>query len=252
MALQQIKTIIIDDEKLARNLIKSYLEDHPDFVITAECENGFEGLKAINETKPDLVFLDVKMPKISGFEMLELVENNPVIIFSTAYDNYAIKAFELNATDYLLKPYSKKRFEEALLKAKEKFASQESQKEKIDNLIKYSQNQTEILERLVVKLGSKIHILPVKEIRYFEAQDDYVRIYTNDGKYLKKITMKYLESRLLKNEFLRIHRSYLVAIKEIFKLEAYGKNSHLVILKDNTPLPVSRNGLGKLKEELKF
>lgn len=245
-----ISTVIIDDEKLARDVIKNYLKDYSDIKIVEECENGFEGLKAIQEYHPDLVFLDIKMPKITGFEMLELLDTKPVIIFCTALDQYAIKAFEHNAADYLLKPYSKERFAEALLKAKEKVISMDNQEEKIDNLLQFARNSIETIRRIVVKLGSRIHIIPVNAILYIEAQDDYVMIHTQDGRFLKQNTMKYFEAHLPENEFVRIHRSYIVAVKEIVRLEAYEKDSHLVILKNNSQLNVSRTGYGKLKEVL--
>lgn len=247
-----ISTVIIDDEQLARDVIKNYLKDYSDIEIVEECENGFEGLKAIQEYHPDLVFLDIKMPKITGFEMLELLDTNPVIIFCTALDQYAIKAFEHNAADYLLKPYSKERFAEAVEKAKEKVISRENQEEKIDNLLQFARNSIETIRRIVVKLGSKIHIIPVDAILYIEAQDDYVMIYTEDGRFLKQNTMKYLEAHLPENEFVRIHRSFIVAVKEIVRLEGYEKESHLVILKNNSQLNVSRTGYSRLKEVLKI
>ncbi len=247
-----ISTVIIDDEKLARDIIRNYLQDYSDIEIVEECENGFEGVKAIQKHCPGLVFLDIKMPKITGFEMLELLDAKPVIIFCTALDQHAIKAFEYNAADYLLKPYSKERFAEALEKAKAKVISRENQEEKIGNLLQFARNSVETINRIVVKLGSKIHIIPVDAIIYIEAQDDYVMIHTQDGKFLKQNTMKYYEAHLTENEFARIHRSFIVAVKEILRLEAYEKDSHLVILKNNTQLKVSRTGYGKLKEVLKI
>ena len=183
----KIRTLIIDDEELARSVIKSFLDDHAELELVGECANGFEGLKMIQEENPDLIFLDIKMPKITGFEMLELMDQWPVIIFSTAYDQYAIKAFELNAADYLLKPYNRSRFDDAVQKAKVKIRSQEDQTRHIENLVEYTQS-IEKLTRIVVKVGSKIHILSLDDIRFIEAMDDYVGIHTNQGRFLKQHT----------------------------------------------------------------
>lgn len=247
-----IRTIIIDDESLARDLIKAYLQKFDDIEVMQECGDGFQGLKAIQEYKPDLIFLDVQMPKISGFEMLELLEEPPVIIFSTAFDQYAIKAFEQNATDYLLKPYAEKRFDEAVEKAKSKLLAKGTAKEEVEKLQETRAESDESLDRIVVKTGSKIQILPLESISHFEAQDDYVAIHANEGKYLKLMRMKHLESRLPDDEFVRIHRSHIVNVKQIEKLELYEKDSYLLSLKTGSQLPVSRSGHGKLKEVLKY
>lgn len=248
----QIRAIIIDDEQLARNIIKSYLIVHPEIKLVGIYSNGLDGLKAIQELQPDLVFLDVMMPKINGFEMLELLESAPVIVFSTAHDQYAIKAFETNAIDYLLKPYSQERFNESIIKVKEKVNRQESSKNSLKGLLRDTQNAQEQLQRVVVKVGSKIHILAVDKIRYIEAMDDYVRLHTKESKYLKQQTMKYYEAHLPAGEFVRIHRSYILNVKEIFKLEPYGKDTHVAILKDQMQLPISRSGYAKLKNLLRF
>ncbi len=246
-----IKTIIVEDEKLARDLIRDYLVGHQDFEIIGEYEDGFSGLKAINELKPDLVFLDIQMPKLTGFEMLEVLEHNPAIIFTTAYDQYALRAFEHNALDYLLKPYSAERFEEALAKARERIKTGEGKKS-IDRLMKDREQQTEPIQRVVVKSRSKIHVIPVDSILYLEAQDDYVMLYTRDAKHLKQKTMKFFESRLPAEDFVRIHRSYIVRISEIAHMQLYEKESYIVILKNGTKLPVSKTGLPKLKAKLDY
>lgn len=248
--MSSIKTIIIDDEQLAIEIIRNYLQSHADIEIIAECQNGFDGLKAVNELKPDLIFLDIMMPKLSGFEMLELLDHHPVVIFSTAYDQYALKAFEQNAVDYLLKPYAQDRFSLALDKARKKLAKSAPSSE-ILNLIKYHQ-ETGALHRVVVRTGSKIHIIAVDKIRYIEAMDDYVSIHTNGDKFLKQQTMKYFEEHLSQTDFIRVHRSYILSLSELSKLEPYGKDSHVAILKGGGQIPVSRSGYARLKEILAF
>jgi two-component system LytT family response regulator len=246
-----IKTIIVEDEKLARDLVKDYLGKHEDFEIIGEYEDGFSGLKAINELKPALVFLDIQMPKLTGFEMLEILEHHPVIIFTTAYDQFALKAFEHNALDYLLKPYSADRFDEALEKARDRIQSG-GNSESISKLVEHKDGQEESIHRIVVKSRSKIHVIPVDTITYLEAQDDYVMIYTRDSKHLKQKTMKYFESHLPVDDFVRIHRSYIARISEIAQMQLYEKESYIVILKNGVKLPVSKTGLPKLKSKLDF
>lgn len=246
-----IKTIIVEDEKLARDLVKDYLSIHEDFQLIGEYEDGFSGLKAINELKPDLVFLDIQMPKLTGFEMLEILDHHPAIIFTTAYDQYALKAFEHNALDYLLKPYSTERFEEALGKARDRVKSGENS-QSISKLVKHRDEQVEAIHRVVVKSRSRIHVIPVENITYLEAQDDYVMINTPDSKHLKQKTMKYFESHLPDEDFVRIHRSYIARISEIAQMQLYEKESYVVILKNGIKLPVSKTGLPKLKSKLDF
>ncbi len=250
--METIKTIIIDDEKLARDLLVNYLSDFREIEIIKECENGFEGLKAINELNPDLIFLDIQMPKIDGFEMLELLEDKPEIIFTTAYDQYAIKAFEHNAVDYLLKPFSRDRLNKAVSTVFERLKLSKSKKLPFEELANEIKKPEEKLSRVVVKKGSEIHILPVDSIIYFEAQDDYVMMYTENARFLKQKTMKYYESNLDTSQFVRVHRSYIVNIKEIAKLELYDKESYLVILKSGQKLKSSKSGYKKLKEVLRF
>ncbi|MBN1821086.1 MAG: LytTR family transcriptional regulator DNA-binding domain-containing protein [Prolixibacteraceae bacterium] len=245
-----INTIIVEDEELARNLLKSYLKNYDNIELIHECENGFEGVKMINELKPDLVFLDIQMPKITGFEMLELLEHKPEIIFTTAYDQYALKAFEYNAADYLLKPFSKDRLDAALEKVMEKLQQQDSAGELIENITNFPKG--EFLDRVVVKDRHKINIIPVDKIRYFESMDDYVLIYTKEGRHLKQKTMKYFETALNPSEFIRIHRSYIVRVDEISEIQQYEKESYIVILHDKTKLKVSKSGYKKIKEVLNF
>ncbi len=247
---KKIRTVIVEDEELARNLLKSFLKDSENIDLIGECENGFEGVKMINELKPDLVFLDIQMPKINGFEMLELIEHKPHIVFATAYDQFALKAFEYNAADYLLKPYSKERLQEAIKKVAERIEAGSSSSEITDKIINFPRE--DFLERIVVKDRSKIHIIPVDQIRYIEAMDDYVMIYTREGRFIKQQTMKRLENTLKPSDFIRIHRSHIVRIEEINEIQQYEKESYIVILHDKTRLKVSTTGYKNLKEILSF
>jgi two-component system LytT family response regulator len=248
--LEKLRTIIVEDEELARNLMKSFLKENDKIEIIAECENGFEGVKMINELKPDLVFLDIQMPKITGFEMLELLEHKPQIIFATAYDQFALKAFEFNAADYLLKPYSKDRLSEAVDKVAGRIAAEGSISDVADKIMEFPRG--EFLDRVVVKDRHKIHIIPVDQIRYVESMDDYVMIYTNEGRHMKQKTMKYFESALNPKDFVRIHRSYIVKVEEIHEIQQYEKESYIVILHDKTKLKVSKTGYKNLKSVLNF
>ena len=245
-----INVIIIDDEALARDIIKNYLKDYANIEIKAECSNGFKGLKAINEIKPDMIFLDIQMPKISGFEMLELMDEPPIVIFVTAYDQYALKAFEVNAADYLLKPFSQERFREALNKALLFLNDKTKQKEIINGLVDHHDARKECLERIVVRSGSKISIIPVTNLHWLEAQDDYVMLHTKEGKFLKQKTMKYFEEHLDPTGFVRIHRSYIVRISTIKQIELFAKESYRVILTNGQTLPVSKSGHIQLKKIL--
>ncbi|MEI9918841.1 MAG: response regulator [Bacteroidota bacterium] len=242
-----IKVIIIDDEPLARSMVKEYLQSYADVSIVQECNDGFEGVKAITQHKPDLIFLDIQMPKINGFEMLELLDTPPSVIFTTAFDEYAIKAFEAHAIDYLLKPFAKERFDKAMQKwlAGRQSASPASTQTVIESIA-----QPEERNRIVVKKGSNIVILPVHTIHYLEAFDDYVKIHTKDGFYLKKKTMSYFEKTLDQNEFVRIHRSYLLNIQELTRIEPLEKDNHVVLLKSGVRIPLSSTGYTRLKEIL--
>lgn len=242
------KAVIIDDETPARNIIKKYLEKIPGVEILAECSNGFEGVKTINELKPDLIFLDIQMPKISGFEMLELLDENPVIIFTTAFDEYAVKAFEVNAADYLLKPFSFERFSEAVEKSWNLFKDKSNQKHVINKLIKHHDENTEYLERVVIKTGPKIEIIPIDTIFWVEAQDDYVMVHSEAGKYLKQKTMKFFEKHLAPGDFIRIHRSHIVRISYLKQIEPYTKMSYQAILTNGISLPLSKTGYQKIKK----
>lgn len=243
------KIIIIDDEPLARTIVKEYLKSHIGLDVVAECDNGYQGMKAIMQHQPDLIFLDIQMPKINGFEMLELIDQPPPVIFTTAFDEFAIKAFEANSIDYLLKPFDKKRFDKAI----EKWNKQKEQGNEdrgVVGLMESPQKQKEEGRRVVVKNGAEIEIIPVQDIAYFEAYDDYVKIYTAKGYHLKKKTMTYYEETLDPSKFLRTHRSYLINLEQLTRIEPLEKNTYIAILKDGKKIPVSRSGYLKLKEKL--
>lgn len=244
----KIKVLIVDDESLARQLIRKFLSDIPDVEIIAECENGFEALKAIHEFRPDLLFLDIQMPKLDGFELLEVLDEKPEIIFTTAFDQYAIKAFEMNAVDYLLKPFSKERLVKAVEKAKLRIGTP-ALSPGTPALLKHLEEGRQVLERVVTRLGSKITVIPADKIQYVEAADDYVMIHSEMGQHLKEKTMKYFEEHLPPGQFIRIHRSYIVNISEIKSLELYTKDSYLAILKNGEKLKVSAEGYKRLREK---
>jgi two-component system LytT family response regulator len=237
-----MKAIIIDDEPLARSIIKEYLQSYTDIILAEECNDGFEGLKAIQQQQPDLIFLDIQMPKINGFEMLELVDNPPLVIFTTAFEEYAIKAFDAHAADYLLKPFSKERFDKAIQKM---FL----QKNNMAQVVAATALQTisQQSHRIVVKDNGKIKIIPLQQVQYIEAADDYVKIFTPEGHFLKKKTMQYFEDSLPPHEFIRIHRSYIVNAQLITRITPYEKDSHMALLTNGAQLPVSKAGYAKLK-----
>ncbi len=243
-----MKAIIIDDEMLARGIVKEYLQGYPDIEIVQECGDGFEGVKAIQQHQPDLIFLDIQMPKITGFEMLELVENPPAVIFTTAFEEYAIKAFEAHAVDYLLKPFSKERFDKAIQKWQQQ-QPQERQAE-TDKLLNTPDLNPAQQNRIVLKDNGKIKIIPSAHIHFLEAADDYVKIHTADGAFLKNKTMGFFEQALDKQNFIRIHRSYLINLQLITRLEPYEKDSYLAVLSIGVKLPVSKSGYVRLKQAL--
>ncbi|MDR6945028.1 LytR/AlgR family response regulator transcription factor [Mucilaginibacter pocheonensis] len=244
------RALIIDDEPLARMVVKEYLQNFNEIELIQECNDGFEGLKAIQQHQPDLIFLDVQMPKINGFEMLELVEQPPAVIFTTAFDEYAIKAFEAHAVDYLLKPFSKDRFNKAI----EKFLATAPEKhtpKQTEELLETAASQSPAQhERIVVKTGTKVKIIPVADVEYLQADDDYVSVFTKEGSYLKNKTMNFFEQTLDARQFVRVHRSYIIAISQITRIDPYEKDAHLAILKSGAKIPVSKTGYVKLKQVL--
>jgi len=243
-----MKVIIIDDEPLARSVVVEYLQYHPDLLLAQVCGDGFEGVKAIQQYKPDLIFLDVQMPKINGFEMLELIDNPPDVIFTTAFDEYAIKAFESHAVDYLLKPFSRGRFDKAIQKWKEQknLPAAKPARELLDE-VALSPAQS---HRIVIKDGSKIKIIPMQDVHYLEAADDFVKVHTKEGYFLKNKTMGHFEQVLDAAQFVRSHRSFIVNIHQITRIDPYEKDSHVALLKSGAKVPVSRTGYPKLKAVL--
>lgn len=242
-----IKAVIIDDEPLAREVVKEYLLSFPQITIMQECNDGFEGLKAIQQHQPDIIFLDIQMPKITGFEMLELVENMPAVIFTTAFEEHAIRAFEVHAVDYLLKPFSSDRFDKAVQKW-------------LDHFQTPSTNTTALLEtaastpvqsnRVVIKINGKIKIIPVQDIHYLEAADDYVKIFTQEGNFLKNKTMSFFEKMLDPQQFTRVHRSYILNVNQVTRIDPYEKENHLAILRSGARVLVSKTGYPRLKAAL--
>ena len=243
-----IKAVVIDDEPLARTIVSEYLKSYPEITVVQECNDGFEGVKSITQHKPQLIFLDIQMPKINGFEMLELIDEPPAVIFTTAFDEYAIKAFEAHAVDYLLKPFSKERFDKAL----QKWLAQRqgSKPERGSQGLQEHLKQPEERNRIVVKEGGNIRIIPVNEIHYIEAYDDYVKIFTQKEMFLKKKTMSYYEAILDPSQFVRVHRSYIVQLSQITRIEPLEKETHVASLKSGVKIPLSKTGYNKLKSVL--
>jgi two-component system LytT family response regulator len=241
------KAILIDDEPLARQLLRSLLKPYTEVEIVAECGDGFEGFKAIQENTPDLIFLDIQMPRLNGFEMLELLDNHPAVIFTTAFDAYAMKAFEANAIDYLLKPIVKDRFEKAVHKWLQRATSKEA-----PQIIPLLENN--IYEgyqhRVVVKDNGLIRIIPAQDIYYIEANDDYIKIVIKEGSFLKKSTLAHIEQTLDPQQFVRVHRSYLVPVAQLMRIEPYEKESHIALLHCGAKVLVSKAGMAKLKNLL--
>ena len=250
--MENIRIVIIDDETPAREIIRHYLKDVESTEVVGECADGFSGLKSITSLKPDLVFLDIQMPRLTGIELVEVLTEKPEIIFTTAYDQYALKAFELNAVDYLMKPFPKRRFLDAVNKAVEKIRSGKGNKEPANQLLNKKPELPVSLNRIVLRKGSAISLIPVDQVKYIESQDDYVMIYHSAGKAMKQQTMKYYEEILPKSDFVRIHRSYIVNVAEIKHIEPYGKDNHVAILLSGTKLPVSRAGYKQLREDIGF
>jgi two-component system LytT family response regulator len=249
MSADTLRVVIVDDEPLARMVVREYLKPHGGVEIVAECGNGFDAVKAVTELSPDLMFLDVQMPKLNGFEVLELIGRQVPVIFTTAYDQYALQAFEVHAVDYLLKPFSEDRFAEALTRARGRLQSQEATPD-IDRLVADARPKSGPVERVLIRDGSQVHVIPVEKIDYVEAQDDYVCFKAEGRQYLKDQTMGALEGQLDPARFVRIHRSYFLNIERIARVELYAKDSRVAILRDGSRLPVSRAGYARLAKLL--
>jgi two-component system, LytTR family, response regulator len=234
--------MIVDDEELARTLVREMLAAHTDIEVIAECANGFEAVKAAARQKPDLLFLDVQMPKLDGFEVLELIGPDVKTVFTTAYDQYALRAFEVHAVDYLLKPFNQERFDAALELAR----SRMGQPAPAPADLAAAARAQKYLERVVVKDGARVHIIPVAKLEYAEAQDDYVSLVSHGKSYLKQQTIASLEESLDPRQFVRIHRSYIVNLELVVKMEPYTKDSRVAVLSDGKQLPVSRAGYQRL------
>jgi two-component system, LytTR family, response regulator len=245
---RKIRVVLVDDEELARQVLREFLSTHADVEIAAECANGFQAVKAIAEQRPDLVFLDIQMPKLDGFEVLELIGPDTAVVFVTAYDNYAIRAFEVHAVDYLLKPVGVERFEAALQRAKERLSGKLPQQSfAASELAAAARPPAQYLDRIPVRDGTRVFIIPVARLDYAEAQDDYVALVSEGKKHLKQQTISSLESALDPSRFLRIHRSYIVNLERVARLEPYAKDSHLAVLTTGAQLPVSKSGYARLR-----
>jgi two-component system LytT family response regulator len=254
-ARRNLSVAIVDDEELARALLREYLGASPDIEILAECANGFEAVKAIAEKKPDLVFLDIQMPKLDGFEVLELIGQEVAVIFVTAFDQYAMRAFDEHAVDYLLKPFSLDRFQKALERARQRLGEKgpgqaAAPKPAAAELSRAARPPQEFLQRIVVKDGARVHIIPVDRLDYAEAQDDYVSLHSQGKSYLKEQTISSLEAALDPQRFVRIHRSIVVNLERVAKIEPYAKDSRVAVLSDGAQLPVSRAGYERLRSLL--
>ena len=248
MASSPLRVAIVDDEPLARTVVREFLSAYPDVHVVAECANGFEAVKAVTEMAPDLIFLDVQMPRLSGFEVVELIGRHVPVIFTTAYDQYALRAFEVHAVDYLLKPFSEERFAEALSRARTRLGSTEPIP--LDALVSAARPRQGPLERVLIRDGAQVHVLPVDSIDYVEAQDDYVSFQCDGKSYLKDQTLGATEALLDPAQFVRIHRSYLLNLERIARVELYAKDSRIAILRNGTKLPVSRAGYARLAKLL--
>jgi two-component system LytT family response regulator len=245
-----MKALIIDDEDLARAIVREHLAAHPGVEVAAECANGFEALKAVAQHQPDLIFLDIQMPKLDGFEVLELLEaegKRPAVIFVTAYDQHALRAFEAHAVDYLLKPFSKERFDAALAKAQVLHAAQPAPPPAATELA-IAARQGRPLERIVVKDGPKVTVIHLDRLDWVQAQDDYVLLRTEGKNLLKQQTLANLETQLDPSRFIRIHRSYILNLDRLVRVEQDTKEHRDAILRDGTRLPVSRAGYQRLRE----
>ena len=243
-----MRIVIVDDEPLARAVLREYADEDPRIEIAADCANGFEAVKAVAELKPDLVLLDVQMPKLDGFEVLELLGRDQPVVFVTAYDQYALRAFEVHAVDYLLKPFSVERFQEAMARARERMRAKAATP--LEDLVRDARPKSGPAERVLIRDGANVHVLPVDTIDYVEAQDDYVAFKSEGKQFLKDQTLSALEGALDPARFVRIHRSYLLNIERIARVELYAKDSRIAILRDGRKLPVSRAGYQRLSRLL--
>ncbi len=260
-----LRVLIVDDEEPARKLLREYLAGIPSLVVAGECADGFQAVKAVADLDPDLLLLDIQMPKLDGFEVLELIEREIAVVFITAYDEYSIRAFDVHAVDYLLKPYARERLLEAIERARlrvtqlrsarggtEAAPGGKSPPQRIDLLPETAtaravRQARQPIERLLIRDGARIHVIPVGAIHYIEAQDDYVCVVTREQKLLKQETLNEMEAALDPRRFVRIHRSFIMNIECLAKIEPYTKDSRVAILRSDVRLPVSRSGYERLR-----
>ena len=246
-----MRVIIVDDEPLARAVLREHLGLHPDVEIVGECANGFEAVKAIAELAPDLVFLDIQMPKLDGFEVVELAGAKTHYVFVTAYDQFALRAFDVHALDYLLKPFSRERLAQALAHVRMRLAAPApagQSEEAVRALVSDAQARQRPLERILIRDGARVQVIPVARIDYVEAQDDYVAFHADGRRWLKNGRMTDLESQLDPCAFLRVHRSYIVNLEAIARIEPAGKDGHCAVLKSGARVPISRSGYPKVRD----
>ena len=244
----RLRAVIVDDEDLARSVLREHLAAHPEVEIVGECANGFQAVKAVAELKPDLLFLDIQMPKLSGFEVLELLPERPAVVFVTAFDQFAVKAFDVHAADYLMKPFSPERLSDALTQVLARLGQREPAD--LDPLLAETRSREAPVERILVRDGTRVHVVLVDKLDYAEAQDDYVCLHSEGKRFLKEQTMAELETLLDPKRFVRIHRSYILNIERIARVELYAKDSRIAILQNGAKLPVSRSGYARLSELL--
>jgi len=242
---ETIRAIIVDDEKLARQYLVELLRQHPQVEVLAECKNGFEAVKAVSDTLPDL--LDIQMPKLNGFEVLELLEHPLAVVFVTAYDEYAVKAFDAHAVDYLLKPFSTERLAEAIEKVQRNLKQPRLPGPELKEAARAADDYQ---KRIVVRDGTSVVIIRDDDIDFIQAEDDYVSIHKRDKSWLKHQTLASLETAMDPQRFVRIHRSVIVNVERIARIEPYTKDRYLAILKDDTRLPISRSGHKRIKSIL--
>jgi two-component system LytT family response regulator len=241
-----LRVLVVDDEPLARQIARDYAQAVEDVVVVGECANGFEAVKAVSDTVPDVIVLDVQMPRLSGFDVLELIGDGPAIVFATAHDEFALKAFEVHAVDYLLKPFSQGRMAEALGRARDRLAGRAVNG--ADGL-RSALRQVRV-DRVLVRDAHKVHIVPVDSLHYVQAQDDYVMLHTGEKALLKEQPLTSLEGQLDPARFVRIHRSYLINLGRLDRVELEAKDRRVAVLQSGVRLPVSRTGQQRLAERL--
>jgi two-component system LytT family response regulator len=255
-APEYIRTAIVDDEAPARALLREYLGEHADVDIVAECANGFEAVKTLGELGPDLVFLDIQMPKLDGFEVLELLAPIPAVVFCTAYDEHALRAFEVHAVDYLLKPFPRERLDEGLVRVRERLAAGGAREERnaaetagrARAMAETARGEGSYLERVVVRSGAAVNVIPVGDIGMVEAQGDYIALHVGGKTHLKSQPLGELAKMLDPERFVRVHRSYVVPLDRIVRIEPYTKDSRVAVLEDGKQVPVSKSGYARLQE----